>query len=217
VAVFDVVGTLFDLAPVEAVLSDQGAPPGMLEAWFERILHSAGALTLVGEHAPFGEIARATLPTAAARLGAVVDATPVLEALRALPLQPGARDVLATLAESDIRIAALTNSSAEQARLLLEREGVLDRFEEVLSIESVGRYKPDPAPYRFALEHLHVAAGRAAFVAAHAWDAVGASNVGMRAIWVASHEHVWPLPVRAGVEVADLLGAAGAILAAVET
>jgi len=58
VVVFDVVGTLFGLGPVEDALAAEGAPAGLLEAWFERLLHSATALTLAGEYAPFAEIAK---------------------------------------------------------------------------------------------------------------------------------------------------------------
>lgn len=213
VVVFDVVGTLFDLAPVESALADQGAPPGTLEAWFERLLHSAAALTLAGEFSPFGEIARSTLATTSARVGIEVDVDAVLASFRELPLQPGAHEAVGALVAAGIEVAALTNSGADQARSLLDASGVLGSFAEVLSVEAVGRYKPDPSPYRHALERLGVSAQRSAFVAAHAWDVVGAENVGMTAIWVSAHERIWPLPRRAGVEVADLRAAAERILA----
>lgn len=213
VVIFDVVGTLFDVAPVEAALVSQGAPAGMFEAWFERLLHSAATLTLIGEFAPFGEIARSTLATTSARIGIEVDIDAVLASFRQLPLQAGAREAVAALVEASVPVAALTNSSADQARSLLERSGVLGSFAEVLSVEAVRRYKPDPSPYRHALERLGVPATSATFIAAHAWDVAGAANVGMTGVWVGSHERVWPLPARAGVGVADLRAAADLVLA----
>jgi phosphoglycolate phosphatase-like HAD superfamily hydrolase len=51
--VFDVMGTLFDLAPVRRRLSELGAPEGALEAWLGRMLHSAASLTLRGANARF--------------------------------------------------------------------------------------------------------------------------------------------------------------------
>lgn len=67
--VFDVMGTLFDLAPLRRRLSEVGAPEGALEAWFGRMLHSAASLTLVGESHPFraigGTTLRATLASSA--------------------------------------------------------------------------------------------------------------------------------------------------------
>lgn len=212
VVVFDVVGTLFGLGPVEDALAAEGAPAGLLEAWFERLLHSATALTLAGEYAPFAEIARSTLATTGARIGVTVDAETVLGAFAELPLLPGARTAVERLTSAGVRVAALTNSGAAQARGLLERGGLLDRFEAVLSVEATGRHKPDPVPYRYALEQLDVAAESAAFVAAHAWDVLGADRVGLRALWVASHERTWPLPIRVGETAPDLEAAARLLL-----
>jgi hypothetical protein len=49
---FDVIGTLVELTPLRESLG-----PGALEAWFERLLHSATSLTLAGSFRPFHEIA----------------------------------------------------------------------------------------------------------------------------------------------------------------
>lgn len=80
--VFDVMGTLFDLAPVRRRLSELGAPEEALEAWFGRMLHSAASLTLVGEFHPFREIGRTTLLTTLAQLDVEPDQAD--EVLRAL-------------------------------------------------------------------------------------------------------------------------------------
>jgi hypothetical protein len=46
-------GTLFDLAPLRERLGEAAT-----EAWFQRILHSAATVTLLGEFVPFAELAR---------------------------------------------------------------------------------------------------------------------------------------------------------------
>ncbi|MFO7573200.1 MAG: haloacid dehalogenase type II [Gaiellaceae bacterium] len=209
---FDVVGTLFDVTRLGDVLTAQGAPAGMLEAWFERLLHTASSLTLAGEWAPFSDLVRPTLETTAARIGVEIDSEHVLRALQELPLHEPARRGIERLAGAGVPIAALTNASAASAQGLLERAGVLDLFTAVLSVEAVSRYKPDPAPYLYALERFEVPAERAAFVAAHAWDVLGASSVGMRAVWVAAHERSWPLPVPAGEVAFDVATAVELLL-----
>jgi hypothetical protein len=55
VVIFDVLGTLFSLDAVRTKLSELGAPPATVEAWFERTLHSALTLTTIGEFRPFRE------------------------------------------------------------------------------------------------------------------------------------------------------------------
>jgi phosphoglycolate phosphatase-like HAD superfamily hydrolase len=80
--VFDVMGTLFDLAPVRRRLTRLGAPEGALEAWFGRMLHTSAALTLVDEFHRFREIGRTTLLTTLAQLE--VESEHVDEVLQAL-------------------------------------------------------------------------------------------------------------------------------------
>ena len=83
--VFDVMGTLFDLAPLQQRLG-----PAVLEAWFERLLHSATSLTLAGTFRPFKELARTTLETTAAKLELSLDSDEILAELSRLPAYPDA-------------------------------------------------------------------------------------------------------------------------------
>jgi 2-haloacid dehalogenase len=87
--VFDAMGTLFDLAPIRERLGAAAT-----EAWFERILHSAAALTMLGEFVPFKELARTTLATTTAKLGIDADQNDVLAQLQRLPPADGAREAL---------------------------------------------------------------------------------------------------------------------------
>ena len=68
-AVFDVVGTLVDLTPARDELVSIGAPPLALEAWFQRLLHSAATTSAIGRLRPFEELARASLRSTLAQLG----------------------------------------------------------------------------------------------------------------------------------------------------
>lgn len=65
--VFDVMGTLFELAPLRQRLEAIGAPGATLEAWFARLLHAATSLTVAGEFRPFAELAEASLRTTLAQ------------------------------------------------------------------------------------------------------------------------------------------------------
>jgi 2-haloacid dehalogenase len=179
--VFDAMGTLFDLAPLRERL---GAPA--TEAWFERLLHSAATLTVVGEFVPFSELARATLATTCAKLTLDVDQDDVLAQLQRLPPAEGARPAL----ENAGRAFVLTNGGREGGEALLRNAGLEDLVERVFGVDEVRAYKPDPRPYRLVLETV----GEATLVAAHAWDVVGAVRAGMQAIWVSGDEGSWPFP-----------------------
>jgi 2-haloacid dehalogenase len=179
--VFDALGTLFDLAPVRDRLGAAAT-----EAWFERILHSAAALTLVGDFAPFKALARTTLATTCAKLGLEVDQDDVLAQLQKLPPAEGAREAL----QRADRAFVLTNGGRHGGEELLRQAGLDQLVERVFGVDEVEAYKPDPRPYRLVLDAL----GEATLVAAHAWDVVGAVRAGMDAIWINGGERVWPFP-----------------------
>ena len=179
--VFDAMGTLFDLAPLRERLGEAAT-----EAWFQRILHSAATLTILGEFVPFGELARTTLATTCAKLAIDADQDDVLAQLQRLPPAAGAREAL----ERADRAFVLTNGGREAGETLLRNAGLDDLVERVFGVDEVRAYKPDPRPYRLVLE----TAGDATLVAAHAWDVVAAVRTGLRAVWVNRDERAWPFP-----------------------
>ena len=206
---FDVVGTLFGLQPVQRRL--RGAT---FDAWFERLLHTAASLTLAGEFRPFGDIAASTLKTTLAKLGRNLDADAVLGALQELPASPDAAAAFDLLERGRVLIGVLTNSGERQARYLLEAANLDERVVEVVSAEEIELYKPHPAVYRHAAERLGVEPRRITLISAHAWDVVGAKAAGLDAVWVDRLEREWPFakgkPRRAAhdlVEAADLVAA----------
>jgi 2-haloacid dehalogenase len=186
--VFDALGTLFQLRPLEERLE------GTFDAWYERLLHSAAAVTLTGDFVPFAELARTALATTAARFGVELDPDDVLPLLERLPPYPDARPAVERLQEAGLAWAVLTNGGAEATRALLEAAGLAERVWHVVSVEEVQAYKPHPAPYRRVVERLELPPERVTLVAAHGWDVLGAQAAGLRGIWVDRVEHEWPFP-----------------------
>lgn len=118
---------------------------------------------------------------AAAHVGLPPSAAQALEAeWPTLPVWDGARELLAAL-RPHCKLAVVTNCSAtlgHQAAALLGVD-----WDVVVTSEEAGFYKPDPRPYRLALDKLGVVAGDAAFVAGSGYDLFGTSAVGMRTFW----------------------------------
>jgi 2-haloalkanoic acid dehalogenase type II len=78
------------------------------------------------------------------------------------------------------RCFVVTNCSRKLGRLAAFRAG---RFELVVTAEDAGAYKPDPLPYRMALERLGLDPAEVLFVAGSAHDVGGAARVGMDVYW----------------------------------
>jgi 2-haloacid dehalogenase len=102
-----------------------------------------------------------------------------------LPAHPEVDGALAQLLSAGFPLATLSNSSSDMVRTQLEHAGLLDRFDVLLSVEEVRRYKPAPEPYLMAAERLAVAPSELRMVAAHDWDVWGAIRAGCSAADVA--------------------------------
>lgn len=187
---FDVNETLSDTAALAGVLEGLGAPGHLGQTWFASVLRDGFALTAAGHAAPFSAVARAAARSLlAAHLppGSVDDAVEALVgAIGSLPLHPDVAGGLAGLTASGVRVAALTNGSAAVASELLERGGVRQHLEAVLSVEAFGEgaWKPAASAYRGACTSLAVEAHEVVLVAAHRWDVDGAGGAGLGTVLV---------------------------------
>jgi 2-haloacid dehalogenase len=186
---FDVLGTLFSLEPLQRKLR---APA--FDAWFERLLHSATSLALAGGFEPLADLAESTLKTTIAKLGLKHDPKAILDALKQLPPDPDAGAAFDRLERANVLIGVLTNGGERHTRKLLEAAGLADHVAEIVSAEEVELYKPHPAVYRHAAERLGVEPKGVTMISAHAWDIVGAKQAGLDAVWVDRLEREWPFP-----------------------
>ena len=93
-------------------------------------------------------------------------------------LVPGARDALDALRAGGLVLACVGNWDMTLAAVL-ERLGVADRFEAIVSSAVAGAEKPDPAIFRFALERLGVPAERAVHIGDSDVDREGALAAGL--------------------------------------
>jgi 2-haloacid dehalogenase len=139
-----------------------------------------------GSYVGYEELVRA-----AARATGLPDSAPKALEDRWLELKPwsgvqGALDAL----RGRTKLAVVTNCSKRLGELAA---GVLSvSWDCVVTAEEAGFYKPNPRPYRLALERLDVSPEDAAFVAGSGYDLIGTSAVGLRTYW---HNRVGlPLP-----------------------
>ena len=80
-----------------------------------------------------------------------------------------------------VPVAVATNASIALANIAVACLGVA--IPTVVTAEEAGYYKPQPQPYRLALDRLQCSAASVLFVAGSAADVPGASAVGMPVLW----------------------------------
>lgn len=218
VCLFDVNETLLDLGALDPHFERVFGDAGVRQSWFLQVLQSALVATVTGVYSEFGAIGAAALDMTAERQGVEIsdeDRRAILGGMRELPPHPEVPAALDLLRDAGLRLAALTNNTAEVAEAQLGNAGLSDRFEQVLSADAVRRLKPAPEPYRAAAEALGVETSGARLIAAHAWDVAGATRAGCAAAFVARPGMVLdPLVEPPDVVGADLSEVAASIIAA---
>ena len=87
----------------------------------------------------------------------------------------------------------------------VSKAGLGSLIDQVLSVDAVGTFKPDPRVYALATERLGVPAAQIAFQSSNAWDAWAASAFGMRVVWCNRYaQRPERLPGRPDAEVRSL-------------
>ena len=186
--VFDVNETLSDMGPLAQRFADVGAEPQLAAAWFAGLLRDGFALTVTGAHPAFADLAQESLRVALSTVvpeGGLDDAARhVFKGIVELEVHPDVVPGIRALAARDLRMVTLSVGGTEVADSLLERAGIRDAFEATLSVAEAGRWKPDEAAYRHALDRCGVPAAEALLVAVHPWDLEGAHHAGLRTAWI---------------------------------
>ncbi|UAW98665.1 haloacid dehalogenase type II [Halopseudomonas nanhaiensis] len=183
VVVFDVIETLFALEPLRAKLEEADVPGHALETWFAQLLRNAFALSATGSYQPFREVAIDSLKSVASANGRLLNEDQVagiIGTFAALDAYPDVAPSMARLAESGIRLVTLTNGSEDVTRKLLDRAGLSQYVELVISVDEVKLWKPRKEVYRHCAQRCGVEPGAMMLIAAHGWDIHGASAAGMR-------------------------------------
>ena len=212
--VFDVVETLISLEPLRGRFVEIGLPALTLERWFDRMLRDGMALTLAGDYEPFPAVAAAALRVIGGGLLSDEQVAHVLDGFATLPAQPDAGPAMRVLADAGMSIVCLTNGARESTEAFLDRSG-LDQFvDKVVSVADVRMWKPPRAVYDYALSCVGRPAADVALVAVHAFDCHGAHAAGLTTGWAGRLEkHYAEIFTRADVIGDDLVDVASRLIA----
>lgn len=194
VVVFDAYGTLFD---VNAAARRLASEPGreafaalwqqVARDWRAKQLEYSWMRAITGAHADFGKVTQDGLDWALEAAG-IADDGDLRARLMALYLELDAytevRDVLAALDEARIATGILSNGSPAMLDAAVESAGIGGHLDMILSVESVGVFKPAREVYDLVGEAFGAPREEVLFVSSNGWDAACATGYGFPTAWV---------------------------------
>ncbi|WP_432411745.1 haloacid dehalogenase type II [Rasiella sp. SM2506] len=215
---FDVNETLLDLTPLKKQVSKiLNGKEEVISLWFTTMLHYSLVTTASGQYEHFGNIGAATLQMVAANNGIFIHEdearNTVINTIRNLPAHPEVKAALTQLKKDGYTLVSFTNSSNEGVREQFENAGLTQYFDERLSVEAVGKFKPFSETYAWAASKMDVKPEACMLIAAHGWDVAGALWAGWRAAFISRPgQQVFPLAPQTEIVASNLKNVADILI-----
>ncbi|GHG84338.1 haloacid dehalogenase type II [Pseudodonghicola xiamenensis] len=192
--VFDAYGTLFDVAAAARQTADDPAFPALAgrwaklaEDWRQKQLQYSWLRAVTGAHTDFWEVTQNGLDWALEASGLAGDAAlrdRLLALYWELQAYPEVPAMLATLKQRGKATAILSNGSPDMLAGAVSSAGIDDLLDDVLSVESVGVFKPDARVYDLVGARFGCPPAEVLFVSSNGWDAAAAAGYGFGTAWV---------------------------------
>ncbi len=184
---FDINETVLDLAPMRARFAAIFPNDQVAGTWFSSLLHSSVVTAITGVETRFSDLAWVMLDHMAARHGMTLtddQRDAILTGFSSLPPHPDVMAALNHFRHHGYRTVAFTNSSFDLVNKQLSHANLITSFDEIISVEATGSFKPDPKVYAFAAKQLARPISSLRLIATHDWDTHGALHAGMLAGYV---------------------------------
>ncbi|KAJ55959.1 haloacid dehalogenase [Actibacterium mucosum KCTC 23349] len=191
--IFDAYGTLFDVA---AAAREAAAEPGnealagiwpkLANDWRLKQLQYTWLRAVANAHCDFWEVTQNGLDWAMEAAGLSDDhlRQRLLDLYWELSAYAEVPAMLAALKAAGMQTGILSNGSPAMLDGAVQSAGVGDVLDDVLSVESVGVFKPHKSVYDLVCKRFGGTPDQVLFVSSNGWDAAGATGYGFQTVWV---------------------------------
>ena len=188
VCVFDAYGTLFDVTAAAARLrSKLGDKAGQLaDLWRRKQLEYTWLRSLMGRYEDFWQVTSDSLGYAMEAVG-ISDPSiraQLMQLYLTLDAYPETKATLERLKAAKMQTAILSNGTQTMLVSAAKHAQIYPLLDQILTVEPLATYKPNPAVYQLACDKLGVPAARICYLSSNAWDVAGASAFGFRVVWI---------------------------------
>ena len=215
--IFDAYGTLFDVAAAARnVASEPGREsfathwPAIANHWRLKQLQYTWLRAVTGDHTDFWQVTQDGLDWALEAEGLIGDTSlreRLLQLYWELECYPEVPQMLTDLKAAGMNTAILSNGSPEMLAGAVQSAGIGGVLDDVLSVESVGVFKPASVVYDLVGQRFGCTKEEVLFVSSNGWDAAAAAGYGFTTAWVnRAGDPIDRLPATPGSILNDLTG-----------
>ncbi len=190
---FDIYGTLVNPLDMNEHLRPLAGDDAdaMSALWRQKQLEYTFRRGLMKKYENFGVCTSQALEFAAETFGLELseeEKASLIEEYQNLRAFPDVAPGLEKMKEHGHRLAAFSNGVEATARKLFENAGIISRLDEIISVDDIATFKPDPAVYEYLAERFERPIDEVWLVSSNPFDIIGAKNSGMNAAWIKRSE-----------------------------
>ncbi|WP_022705192.1 haloacid dehalogenase type II [Pseudorhodobacter ferrugineus] len=191
--VFDAYGTLFDVAGAARIAAAEPGQevlatlwPRLAEDWRRKQLEYTWLRAITGDHVDFRQVTADGLDWAmeAAALSDPALRVRLMALYDELPAYAEVPAMLHGLKAKGFATAILSNGSPDMLASAVASAGLGADLDAVLSVESVGVFKPSGRVYDLVGGHFGTRPEQVLFVSSNGWDVCSAAGFGFQTAWV---------------------------------
>ncbi|MGI9369655.1 MAG: haloacid dehalogenase type II [Ruegeria sp.] len=192
--IFDAYGTLFDVAAAARQAAEEPQYPDLRDKWAQvanhwrlKQLQYTWLRAVADAHTDFWDVTQDGLDWALEATGLDGNAAlrqRLLDLYWELQAYPEVPTMLKALRAGGLQTAILSNGSPPMLDGAVQSAGIGDVLGDVLSVETVGVFKPHSKVYDLVQDRFGCARDEVLFVSSNGWDAAGASGYGFDTVWV---------------------------------
>jgi 2-haloacid dehalogenase len=186
---FDVYGTLIDTSGVTKALEKHAGSraPAFSALWRDKQLEYSFRRGLMQNYQSFAICTRNALDYTASYFKteiSIEEKEKLMAGYRVLPAFPDIEEGLKKLQSGGFRMFAFSNGQADDVRALLLNARIDNYFKDVISVDEIKSFKPNPAVYDHFLRRSKTDSSEAWLISGNPFDVIGAISSGMSGAWI---------------------------------
>jgi len=184
---FDINETVLNLNLLKPRFKTVFGDESVVALWFSLLLHSSTVCALTNVNSRFATLASDALNNMAVRQGvnlSKADHDNILSGFANLSAHGDVKPALTLLRAQGYRCIAFSNSSLSLITEQINHAGLMDYFDDVISVQETGSFKPHAKVYQYAADRLEEPITALRLVATHDWDTHGAMAAGMLSAYI---------------------------------